>query len=400
MVAPGCDNEDVGESWVAHQWVRRVSERHQVTLLTYYKRGRTPPSQQLPNTRVIEWPEPRLLGRAERLNSMLKPGYLPFYRSARRWLKQALAEGEHFDLSHQPVPVAMRYPSPAAGLGLPFVIGPVGGSLSEPPGFSGVEDTAAWYVGLRRLDGFRVRHDRLLRRTYENADCVLGIAPYVEEFLGDLTIRRFETMSETGIEALPEPVDRSRRTGPVRLLFVGRLIRTKGARDAIQALGLIRDLPVVLDIVGDGFDRSACEALAAELGVTDRVTFHGWIDHHHIGDFYRQADIFVFPSYREPGGNVAFEAMSWGLPLIVSDRGGPGAVVDDTCGLRLTPVNPDQFAADIAAAIATLTRDRELRTALGAGSRLRVAQIALWESKIDNLERIYQDVLTSSHRRR
>jgi glycosyltransferase involved in cell wall biosynthesis len=393
LIAPTVDGSDVGESWVAAQWVRHLAARHDVTLLTYYKRGHPPASVQFLDLRVVEWPEPPGLGRAERLNSMLKPGYLPFYLRARRWISAALARGEHFDLAHQPVPVAIRYPSPVAGLGIPYVMGPVGGSLSSPPGFDGGEDTAPWYVGLRRLDGLRIRHDPLLRRTYEQASCVLGIAPYVKEFFAGTSLQGFEVMTETALDSLAEPVDRTGRTGDVRLLFVGRLIRTKGARDAIRALGLARDLPVVFDIVGDGFDRPACEALVAELGLGEKVRFHGRLPRAEIDAYYRRADVFVFPSYREPGGNVAFEAMSFGLPLLVSDLGGPGNVVDETCGIRVHPVSPEAYAQDIAAALRRLVGDAELRLRLGAGARRRASEIALWSSKIDRLDALYQEIL-------
>ena len=88
-----------------------------------YKRGHVPLSRQLEHARVVEWSEPPLVSRFERLNSLLQPGYFPFRRRARRWIRQRLAEGETFDVALQVVPVAMRYPSPAAGLGIPFYIG-------------------------------------------------------------------------------------------------------------------------------------------------------------------------------------------------------------------------------------------------------------------------------------
>ena len=177
LVAPTCDGEDIGEAWVAFQWARHLGARHDVTLLTYHKVGRTPARNQLSGLRVVEWAEPRGLGRAERLNSLLKPGYFPFYAKARRWIRRAVARGERFDVGHQPVPVAMRYPTPLAGLGIPYVIGPVGGSLDNPPGFAAEQDPAPWYVGLRALDRSRLRHDPLLRRSYEDAATVVGIAP-------------------------------------------------------------------------------------------------------------------------------------------------------------------------------------------------------------------------------
>lgn len=395
LIAPACDGEDVGEAWSAYRWVRELAARNEVTILTYYKRGRTPVSRQLHGARVVEWPEPPGVGRAERLNSMLKPGYVPFYFHARSWIRRALARGEHFDLAHQLVPLAMRYPSPVAGLGIPFIMGPVGGSLQSPPGFGADEDTSPWYMGLRRLDVLRIQRDPWLRRTYQQASSVIGIAPYVKEFLSGVGLQRFDVMSDTGIERLPEPIARTGRGGEVRLLYVGRLVRTKGARDAIRALSLTNDLTAVLQIVGDGFDRAACENLTAELGLNDRVRFHGRLPRNEIDDLYRSADIFLFPSYREAGGNVVFEAMSYGLPLIVSDIGGPGYAVDDTCGIRLHPVSPDTYARDLAAAITRLVTNETLRLELGGAARRRVADIALWERKVGQLETIYSEILAA-----
>jgi glycosyltransferase involved in cell wall biosynthesis len=158
-------------------------------------------------------------------------------------------------------------------------------------------------------------------------------------------------------------------------------------------MGIARDLPVVLDVVGDGFDRAECEMLASQMGLRDRVHFHGRVDRQQVDGFYERADIFLFPSYREPGGNVVFEAMGYGLPLIVSDNGGPGAAVDETCGIRVRAQSEEQYATDLAAAIARLAADRETRLALGEGARRRVADIALWDNKVLQLEAIWDSVV-------
>ena len=396
LITSACDREDVGEAWVGYQWVSRLAARHDVTLLTMRQRDKPHPGEQVPNARVVEWTDAKVFARNARLNSLLKPGYVPFYRGARRWIRAAQARGERFDVVHQLLPVAMRYPSPATGLGIPYLIGPVGGSLENPPGFE--DDTAPWFMRLRGLDRLRMQRDPLLRRSYERADCVLGIAPYVEEYLEGLSLRRLEIMSETGLVDLPTPGEPRASDGTVRLLYVGRLVRSKGLRDAIRALGrLTSSAPVVLDVVGEGFDQEACEALVAELGLGDRVTFHGWQPRERVEGFYRQADVFVFPSYREPGGNVTFEAMGYELPLIVTDLGGPGNVVDDSCGIRVHPNDPEQFANDLAAAISRLVDDPELRTRLGAAARRRVGEIAVWDRKIELLEALWDDVLGPAH---
>lgn len=392
MIAPACDGEDVGEAWVAFQWAKRLSERHDLTLVTTHKRGHTPMARQLPDVRVIEWPEPRGVGRFERLNSLLQPGYAPFYIRARRWIRQRLASGERFDIAHQVVPVAMRYPSPAVGLGIPFVIGPVGGSLDSPPAFVAEEGATPWYQRLRGLDRWRVRHDPLLRRTYEGADCVVGVAEYVREFLSDLRLRRFEIMSETAVEQVHDAVDRSDRVGPVRLLHVGRIVRTKGLRDVIRAMDSLRDLDVVLDVLGDGNDREACERLIEDLDLGERITLHGSVPRGVVDEFYRNADVFVFPSYREPGGNVSLEAMSWGLPVVVCRRGGPGANVDESCALLLDASSPSQLAADCADAVRTLVQDPDLRRAMGEAGRQRAESTHLWSQRLGRMDGLYEEL--------
>lgn len=392
LVAPACDGHDVGESWLAYQWAHRLSERFQVTLLSTYKRGHVPPSRQLPRTRVVEWPEPPLVHRAERLNSLLQPGYVPFYARARRYVRARLAAGVRFDVAHQVTPVALRYPSPVVGLGVPVVLGPVGGSLESPPAFVPEEGTTPWYQRLRRLDGFRLRRDPLLRGSYRSADCVVGIAPYVRDLLGDLSLRRYESLSDVAVQEARPEVDRTSRAGPVRLLHVGRLVRTKGAREAIRAMARLRDLPVVLDVVGDGDDRRACEDLVRELGLVERVTVHGAVPHAGVDRFYERADVFVFPSYREPGGAVVLEAMAHGLPLVVCDRGGPGANVSDACAVRLPADSPDQLARDVAGAVRRLAVDPDLRRRMGAAARERVVAHHLWDRHVDRMSDLYEDV--------
>ena len=399
IIAPACDGEDVGEAWVAFQWIKELAESFDVTLLCTYKLGHTPMSQQLPGVRVVEWAEPAGVDRFERLNSLMQPGYLPFYVRARRWIRSRQRAGEQFDIAHQVIPVAMRYPSPAAGLGLPLVIGPVGGSLESPPGFTAEEGATPWWQRLRQLDAWRIRHDRLLRRTYESADCVIGIADYVAEFLSDLRIQRLEIMSETAVHGVQPPIDRSRRVGTIRLLHVGRTVRTKGLRDVIRAMADLRDLDVHLDVVGDGNDREACEELATALKIGDLVTFHGKLPRAEVDAFYERADVFVFPSYREPGGNVSLEAMSFGLPVIICRRGGPGASVDDSCGIRLDSVSPQQLAADCAAAIRSLVTDRELRLRMGAAGREYVATHHLWSHRVARLNTIYGEIAATAGQR-
>ena len=73
-------------------------------------------SEQFPELNVIEWSDIRVPKQLERFRAIVKPGYLPYYFRARRFLKKLFLE-QQFDVVHQLSPFSWRYPSPAAGLG-------------------------------------------------------------------------------------------------------------------------------------------------------------------------------------------------------------------------------------------------------------------------------------------
>ena len=121
------------------------------------------------------------------------------------------------------------------------------------------------------------------------------------------------------IPSLPPPVPLGANAGsPLRLLFVGRLIQHKGALlilDAMRQLNAVGDAcNVSLTVVGDGEEREALEKQAANLD----VEFTGfWAD---TSSFYKRADVFVNPTLGPEGlPLVSLDAMSYGLPCILSD---------------------------------------------------------------------------------
>ena len=397
-LAPYCDGLDVGEAWCAHQWVSQLSRHAQVTLLTLRRKNHTPASVQLPNVDVIEWDERFYSQRFNRLSSMLKPSYLSFYTQARRWIRRSLQQGRHFDVAHQFTPIALRYPSPLAGLPIPYVIGPLGGSLDTPEGFADECRSSAGYTRLRALDRWRLRHDPLLRRSYSGAAALLGVAPYVGELLKHASPKRFEVISELGIDSLAPPRNSPVTGTHLRLVHVGRAVRTKGLRDAIRALSrLPQDVSVHLDVAGQGEELLVCRNEARKLGVSNYVTFHGQVSRDRVEELYMQADAFLFPSFREPSGSVVFEALRHGLPVITTDLGGPGYVVDETCGITVPAIEPQQLADDLASAITSLARDPALRTMLAEGARKRISHIGLWDKKIQWLTGLYAQLLETEH---
>lgn len=158
--------------------------------------------------------------------------------------------------------------------------------------------------------------------------------------------------------------------GPL-LVFVGRLVGEKGVEDLIRAVAhSVQNLPDVCAlVVGEGQDRAELEALAAQLGVADRIDFVGWIDPGRMASYLAAGDIFVGPSRRsrdgwiEAQGLTFIEAMLQKVPVVATRSGGiVDSVKHEQTGLLVDERAPDQ----IAAAILRLTRDAELRNNLSA----------------------------------
>ncbi len=152
----------------------------------------------------------------------------------------------------------------------------------------------------------------------------------------------------------------------VRLLYVGRVSKEKDLDVLVQAFRTLREenVPVQLSIVGHG---PYSESLADQL---PEACFTGYLTGEELARAYASADIFVFPSTTDTFGNVIIEAQAAGLPVIVSDEGGPAELVrEGVNGLITKARDPEDFAR----ALRSLVADPELRTRMGAAARAGVA---------------------------
>jgi glycogen(starch) synthase len=160
------------------------------------------------------------------------------------------------------------------------------------------------------------------------------------------------------------------------LLGVGRLGRVKGFDlliDAFAASELPGD-PVLL-IGGEGPERRALEAHAAENGVATRVRFLGRLDPQGVADAMAGAVAVAIPSRSEAFGIVALESWRAGTALVMTSRGGgPSLIRDGEDGLLVDPEDRDAFAL----ALQRVTEDPALRGGLAAAGRARVHEFS-WD---------------------
>lgn len=387
------DGHEVGESMTAFKMLRELAKMVDLTVLAMECNKGPPLREQLTNAEVVTWREPAWMRKHERLGAMLKMNTLFLGRKARAWIRAALESGRRWDLAHQLLPRAPRYSTVLRKFPMPYLIGPVGGALPNPAGFEDEMTSEAWFTRLRALDPLRFRYDPWLRASYSQAEIVLGVAPYIRETLRDVPIKRFDSALGIGVDDVVANPPRRDTTGTLRLLHVGRAVRSKGLRDAVRAMSHLKDLDVTLTSVGDGDELPHCKQLAAELGVADRITFLGKLPRAAIEKQYENSDLFLFPSFRESMGGVLFEAMRWALPVITVRAGGPDWIVSDDCGLKVDVTDPETLAKDLAAAVRTLHADPALRQKLGEGARAKLQAEQVWPVKAQKMYGVYTRLL-------
>jgi phosphatidylinositol alpha-1,6-mannosyltransferase len=174
------------------------------------------------------------------------------------------------------------------------------------------------------------------------------------------------------------------------VLFVGRLVRRKGADDLIDAFRLISERfpDWRLEIVGDGPERKSLEQLVADLGLGDKVEFFGSLRGRALHDRYGLCDVVAMPSKRlrddvEGFGTVFLEAGIFGKPSVGTLSGGiPESIVNGETGILVREGDAKQLGR----ALESLLSDPELRSRMGRKARERVLRDFTWQRSAGYLE--------------
>lgn len=236
--------------------------------------------------------------------------------------------------------------------------------------------------------------------TYE-AWKVICCSQYMKE-----EVERVFTLPQDKIVVLPNGIDTKKYEGGDELggirnkyaadqekvvLFVGRLVHEKGAHVLLEAFpGILAAVPEAkLVIVGKGGEKAALEEKARQLGISHKVYFTGYLADQDLLCLYKFADVAVFPSFYEPFGIVALEAMASGTPVIISDTGGlKEIIVDGLDGLKVYP--GDSWT--LGEKIITILQNREMAKRLATQAKQKVKDIFEWQKIALDTKHVYLDI--------
>jgi teichuronic acid biosynthesis glycosyltransferase TuaC len=254
------------------------------------------------------------------------------YLSAARALERLIHDGARFDA----IDAHYFYPDGVAAIwlgrrfGLPVAITARGSDVTQFPDY--------------RLPR------RLIVAASRQADAVITVSAGLRDALVALGAPAARiTVLRNGVDlAMFRPLDRAQArqalgvAGPI-LVSVGALIGRKGHDRTIAALAGLPGWSLL--IAGEGPERAALMALAARLGVADRVRLLGAIPHHELARLYSAADLSVLASSREGWANVLLESMACGTPVIASPiPGNPEVVQTQAAGMIARENSADALA--------------------------------------------------------
>lgn len=345
-----------------------------------------------------------------------------------RRIIQKIMQNHQIDVIHQPMPVSPKEPSLIFNLGVPVAIGPMNGGMDYPPAFR--HRQSQWVSLCLQIGRLCADFVNTLIPGKRQAKVLLVANQRTKEALPKGVSGKTIELVENGVdfstwqstidpEAVSlkevwEPKNALQLTedspSPTRFVYVGRLVDWKAVDLLLLAFKQVaKQLPVTLEIIGEGAQRSSLEAQAQALGLTEcdgegdpvgegnnlqgSVRFSGWHSPAECAQRLHESDVLLLPSLMECGGAVVLEAMAMGLPVIATNWGGPADYLDESCGILVDPTSQEEFIGGFAAAMTKLALSPDLRQRMGKAAFHRVRQHFDWEVKADRILNIYRQAM-------
>lgn len=408
IVAENASQVAGGEAFLPVQWFRRFLKRGVDVRLLAHDRYADELRELFPEARDrLHFVSDRGLGgvfaKAYRSSRLSPPLRRILYRPAARVLflgrmrreARALVAAHRVDVVHECNPVSPREPGGLWKLGAPLVVGPLNGAVEPMPGFEGVQARVQGPLKKAAIAAIPLLHRALPGK--RRAALVLAANERTRAALPPVN-GEVEVFCENGVDRTlwqPRDAGEARPAGPVRFAFLGRLVRWKAVDVLFEAIETLaeRGIDAELHVYGRGTDEPRLHAWIKASKVADRIHMHGFVRQEDAAASMRGADVFCLPSVQECGGAVVLEAMALGLPVVVTDWGGPGEYVTGAEGFKVSGTGHESLVAGFADAMGRLATEPELRARMSEAGKRRVAEEEFdWDRRagwmLNRLERV------------
>lgn len=400
---PGAGGEDA----VGWRWAVYLSKHHDVTVLTHSRgdRARIELSQHETSAEFVYVSLPDWI---ERQKPWLR-GQLVIWLHYSIWqilagrVARQLHQERSFDLVHHVVYNQFRTPSFGYRLGIPFVLGPVGGAETVPlPLFRDLKPANRLKESIRLAEIWLRRRLRLppnSRTAYVFANpstqqTVMGNSQHAHNYLmpaiyvdeGDLQGTTLADPAEV-VEPIADSV--------LRLVMPGRMLDWKGPLLALRALAAARSrgCEVQLRIVGQIVLEQEIRQLCQELQLEDAVEITTYMPRRELLKVIARADALFYAAFRDSGAMVVAESYLLGKPAVILDIDSQFHI-EPRFGMK-APIGRtyEETVNSLAEKLEWAWQHKTELPALGATGREQLIQALSWDSKIRTMEAIYEKLL-------
>lgn len=296
-----------------------------------------------------------------------------------------------FDFVHHITFVTIHQPSFLFRLkNVPFFYGPCGGGDLVPKRFlKAFPLKKRVKENLLSLQNKLLVFDPLRRWMFRKSDLIFCNSNQTQSFLSQKVISKTKLNLAIGIASNGVENINTKQDSNFNLLYAGNLLHWKGLHLALEAFNIVSDqILAKYTIIGKG----NIEEFDSYDSSKKEIEYISRIPQDQLLKLYQTYDLFLFPSFRDSGGMVVLEALEQGLPVICLDLGGPGQIVNETCGRVITTKGKSEkeVVTSISKAILELQQDPDLLNQLSEGAIRRAAEFT-WEKTV---ARVYEEIET------
>ena len=307
------------------------------------------------------------------------------YAIRARLLYERLRRTTRFDVAHQLNPVFGGLSLALLGTGVPVVLG---------------NYVAAWPCDWNGAPAVENRYRALLKRIVLYAQqrpaaalLVTTRAALASKIVDVRAIRARVHWQHHGVDAAayaPDPIEHAAALDSGRILFLANVGVRKGIFTLLDAFERVhaRRPDARLVIAGDGPRLDEIRARIQAAGLNDAIEVLGNVPRSAVAALLHTSAIFCAPSFGEPYGMSAIEAMAAGLPLVVTNCGGLAEVADAAGALHVAPGDADALGRALLTVLDSPARAR----AMAEHNLRRAREVFGWPTVVDSLETTYASV--------
>ena len=316
--------------------------------------------------------------------------YMIWLQIVYRWAKKSKIK---FDIAHHITMGNFRIPGSINKLDAFSIFGPVGGGQTTPKSLRCYYNKKSKFEKIRDFANALVPKMPSYKKKLRAFDKDFAVNEETKQIMEKSAGIKVTRLPEIAINKDLVNLDiKPRHNETIEIIYLGRLLELKGLMLLIDVIKEIKtNKSFHFSLYGSGELEQELRRKIKEYGIENIVSIPGEVEYTKIADIYKNADIFVHPTFRDSGGAVFVEAMAYKLPIVALNQSLSRELNDNKCGLFVqTNQTKEEIIKEFAQKLETLIENEELRVELGTNGYNYANEFLTLDKKFDI---IYGDII-------